>query len=530
MIADTRTRSPATLTGAVFEAATDGMLVIGALPGRRYYSIVDVNRELCAMTGFSHDELIGLNPLRLVRREDRRAAADGAAIPARERFSATVTVMRKDGTTFDAELRASPLHDRGVRHYLVVVRDIAERVQAFRALEQRIAERTHELETLLSVAQNVGSTLELPALLALVLDQLKTVVDHDGAAIMLREGDEMVIVEARDYRADGPASGSQMAGLRFPATRAGRIWEALSRREPVIIGDVRGDEPLADEYRATVGPALTTIFSGVRSYLAIPLASRERVFGFVRLSWIRPHAFTPRHAELAAAFATQAAIAFENARLFDVAQRQAAVEERQRLARELHDSVTQSLFSITLFARAAEIGLAQAGIDPDGTVGHSIGQLRVLTQGALAEMRALIFELRPDALAEEGLVVALQRQAAAFTAREGLPIAVEGPDARLSLAPDVEEHLYRLALEALHNTIRHAAATRAWVTISSVGDRVLIEIGDDGCGFDPRLPRPGHLGLTTMADRAAHIGGQLIIESGPGQGTRIRIALPQGAR
>src|SRR6186997_2079004 len=95
MIADTRTRSPATHTGAVFDAATDGMLVIGALPGRRYYSIVDVNRELCAMTGFSHDELIGLNPLRLVRREDRRAAADGAAIPSRERFSATVTVVRK---------------------------------------------------------------------------------------------------------------------------------------------------------------------------------------------------------------------------------------------------------------------------------------------------------------------------------------------------------------------------------------------------------------------------------------------------
>jgi signal transduction histidine kinase len=366
--------------------------------------------------------------------------------------------------------------------------------------------------------------------LALVLDQLKSVVDHDGAAIMLREGDEIVIVESRDYRADGPHADAQMAGLRFPATRAGRIWEALSRRESVIIGDVRSDEPLAGEYRATVGAALTTTFGGVRSYLAIPLASRERVFGFVRLSWTRPHAFTPRHAELASAFATQAAIAFENARLFDVAQRQAAVEERQRLARELHDSVTQSLFSITLFARAAEIGLTQAGIDPEGTVGRSIAQLRVLTQGALAEMRALIFELRPDALAEEGLVVALQRQAAALTAREGLPITVEGPDTRLPLGPDVEEHLYRIALEALHNSLKHAAATRAWVTISSDDDRVLMEIGDVGCGFDPTLPRPGHLGLTTMADRAARIGGQLIIESGPGQGTRTRVTLPQRAR
>jgi PAS domain S-box-containing protein len=509
----------------VFEATTDGMLVIGVLPGRRSYTIVDVNQELCAMTGFNPDELIGMNPLRLVLPADRRLAAGGTANRAQTRFAATVIAVRKDGTTFDAELRASPLHYRGLQHHLVVVRDITERMRAFRLLEQRVAERTHELETLLTVAQSVASTLELPALLALLLDQLKAVVDHDGAAIMLREGDEIVIVEMRDYRADEPLVEPQLADLRFPADRAGGIWEALSRRQSVIIGDVRGDEPLARDYRATVGTALTTTFGGVRSYLAIPLASRERVFGFVRLSWTRPHAFTPRHAELATAFASQAAIAFENARLFDLAQQHAAVEERQRLARELHDSVTQSLFSITLFARAAEIGLTQAGIDPAGPVGRSIGQLRVLTQGALAEMRALIFELRPDALAEEGVLAALQRQAAALTVREGLPIAVEGPDTRLPLAPDVEEHLYRLALEALHNTRRHASATRAWVTISSEDGQIQVVIGDDGCGFDPTVARPGHLGLTTMADRAERIGGQLIIESRLGQGTRTRVIL-----
>jgi PAS domain S-box-containing protein len=530
MIADARTQSTALPTGAVFQATTDGMLIIGLLPGRRSYAIADANHALSAMTGYSPDELIGMNPLRLVLPEDRRRAVDGAAIRAQTRFTTTVTAVRKDGTTFDAELQASPLHYQGMRQYLVVVRDIADRVQALRALEQRVAERTHELETLLAVARNVTSTLALPDLLALVLDQLKAVVDHDGAAIMLHEGDEMVIVEARDYRTDTPRARPEMAGMRFPADRAGRIWDALSRREPVIIGDVRSDEPLASEYRATVGAALTTTFAGVRSYLAIPLASRERVFGFVRLSWTRPHAFTPRHAELATAFATQAAIAFENARLFDVAQRQAAVEERQRLARELHDSVTQSLFSITLFARAAEIGLAQAGIDPAGTVGRSIEQLRALTQGALAEMRALIFELRPDALAEEGLVVALQRQTAALTARSSLPIAVEGPEMPLPLAPDVEEHLYRIALEALHNTIRHAGATRAWVTIACEGDQLLLEIGDDGSGFDPTVPRPGHLGLTTMADRAARIGGQITIESSPGQGARTRVSLARQAQ
>lgn len=517
-------------TRSVRETTIDGILVVGSLPGQRSYTIVDVNHELCAMTGYSRDELIGMRPLRLVHPADRRRAAGGSVIPAQVSFAVPATIVRKDGRTFDAELHASPLHNRGLQRYVVVVRDVAGQVQAVRALEQRIAERTHELETLFTVVQSVTSTLELPALLALVLDQLKAVVDHDGAAIMLREGDEIVIVETRDYRAGGAHMDPGMAGQRFPADRAGQIWEALSRRESVIIGDVRGDEPLAAEYRATVGAALTTTFGGVRSYLALPLASRERVFGFVRLSWTRPHSFTAHHAELATAFATQAAIAFENSRLFDVAQRQAAVEERQRLARELHDSVTQSLFSITLFARAAELSLTQAGIDPDGPLGRSIGQVRELTQGALAEMRALIFELRPDALVEEGLVAALQRQAAALMVRGGRPIAVDGPDIRLPIAPDVEEHLYRIALEALHNTLKHADASRAWVTISAEVGHVTLEVGDDGCGFDPTLSRPGHLGLTTMAERAARIGGRLQVESASGQGTRTRVILANDIR
>jgi PAS domain S-box-containing protein len=517
------------LYGAVFDAATDGMLLIGKLPAQVNVTIIDANRAFYAMTGYAAEELVGSDPLCLIHPADRQRVADAcAAIWREERAQASVTAVRKDGSTFDAELHAGPLHYRGLRQGLVVVRDISERVQAYRSLEQRVTERTHELTTLLEVSRNVASTLELPALLALVLDQLKEVVDHDGAAIMILEGDEFVILETRDYRAapEAPRGDPRMAGLRFPADRASGIWETLSRRESVIIGDVRGDEPLASEYRATVGASLTTTFGGVRSYLAIPLASRERVFGFVRLSWTQPHAFTSRHAELATAFATQAAIAFENARLFDVAQRQAAVEERQRLARELHDSVTQALFSMTLFARAAQIAFDQTDLDAEGTLGRSLVQLRSLTQGALAEMRALIFELRPGALEEEGLVAALQRQAAALTAREGLPIAVTGPDLRLPLPSDVEEHLYRLALEALHNTLKHAAATCAWVTIASDAERVMVEIGDDGRGFDPSIARPGHLGLTTMADRAARIGGQLSIESAPGAGARTRVTLP----
>jgi PAS domain S-box-containing protein len=506
----------------VFEATTDGMLVVGALPGRRHYTIVDVNPELSAMTGFRPDELIGANPLRLVHPADwRRAAAAGAAIRAQDRFAATVTAVRKDGRTFDAELRASPLHYRGMQHGLIVVRDITDRVQAFRVLEQRVAERTHELETLLAVAQSVASTLELPALLALVLDQLKAVVDHDGAAIMLREGDEIVIVEARDYRGDGSHAAPEVAGLRFPADRAGQIWEALSRRESVIIGDVRSDEPLASEYRATVGAALTTSFAGVRSYLAIPLASRERVFGFVRLSWTRPHAFIPRHAELATAFATQAAIAFENARLFDLAQQHAALEERQRLARELHDSVSQALYGIGLGVQTALTVLER---EPE-KVADPLRYILELANTGQAEMRALIFELRPESLEQEGLVRAIEKQAAALGAR--YRVAIESAfESEPDIPLPIKEALYRIAQEAMHNAVKHAKPRTIRLRLVCRAGVVDLEVADDGTGFDASGSFPGHLGLKSMPERAERLGGQVMVTSMPGAGTRVHASIP----
>ena len=203
----------------------------------------------------------------------------------------------------------------------------------------------------------------------------------------------------------------------------------------------------------------------------------------------------------------------------------AALEERQRLARELHDSVTQALFSTTLHARAAQLAFEQTGLDADGPLGRSIADVRELTQGALAEMRALIFELRPGALAEEGLTQALRKQAAALSAREGIDILVDLPQDRLSLSVTTEEHLYRIVLEALHNTVKHAGAEHAWVRLTRNDRELTFEVIDDGAGFDPAQPAPGHMGLHTMTDRANAIGATLSIDSAPGQGTTVRIEL-----
>jgi signal transduction histidine kinase len=235
----------------------------------------------------------------------------------------------------------------------------------------------------------------------------------------------------------------------------------------------------------------------------------------------------PTEEELAfyTALADQAAVAVVNERLLAETGEASVLRERARLARELHDSVSQALFSMRLHARTAQLAMDKQGLPDDGALGHSIAQLRELTQGALAEMRALIFELRPDALAEEGIVAALGKQAAALSARSGLPIAVDGPRERLAVEPKVEEHLYRIVLEALNNTIKHAHATHATVHVAVTDGRLAVTINDDGTGFDVAQPRPGHLGLVTMRERADVLGAELSVAAAGAGGTTVTVSV-----
>jgi signal transduction histidine kinase len=203
-----------------------------------------------------------------------------------------------------------------------------------------------------------------------------------------------------------------------------------------------------------------------------------------------------------------------------------AALERQRIARDLHDSVSQSLFSTTLHVRTAQRALEQQQLDGTGPVSEELGEIGQLTRGALAEMRALILELRPGALAEEGLVAALTKQAAALSAREGVVIEVDGPAADLPVGPEVEAQLYRLGQEALANVVKHARASRARVHIAADDDTVTVEVADDGRGFDPATVAPEHFGLRSMRGRVADLGGRLDITSAPGRGTVLRVEIP----
>jgi signal transduction histidine kinase len=216
-------------------------------------------------------------------------------------------------------------------------------------------------------------------------------------------------------------------------------------------------------------------------------------------------------------------VAVENARLFAAAQDTAALEERQRLARELHDSVSQALYGIILGTDAARTLLVQ---DPD-RVTEPLDYVLSLAKAGLAEMRALIFELRPESLATEGLTAALEKQAALVQARHELAVHAtlcDEPDAPV----EVKEALYRVAQEALNNTVKHAQAERVELHLEQEADEILLEVYDDGKGFDAAGSFPGHLGLKSMRERVAHMGGRLWIESAPGEGSRIRVRIPAG--
>jgi len=215
--------------------------------------------------------------------------------------------------------------------------------------------------------------------------------------------------------------------------------------------------------------------------------------------------------------------------IIDEASEVATLEERHRLARELHDSVCQALFSMTLHTRAVELAVQKTGGDPEGPVARGLKELRGLTQGALSEMRASLFQLRPSALHEDGLAEAIRKQATAIATREGLTIDVEATDDHLSLGKRAEGELFRVFQEALHNSIKHAEPRQIAVRLGEhpeIRGALLIEIADDGRGFDPDATSTGGMGLTGMSERMARIGGRLVVDSCPTRSTTVQAILP----
>ncbi len=855
----------------IFDSTNDALFITDMDDHR----IVDANPAAIDMYGYSLEELRALEPFALVHPRSRAYIGEYLeAIAAGTTYRSRALELRKDGSSFIGEVLGTTITFQSRPHILAVVRDVSEEAEHQRLLEQRVEERTRELRALLHVSSNVSSTLDLGELLGLVLDQVRDVIPYNGASMLVVEGDQLVVREARGSESESTPGTGGPALQKFSVEGLNTFWRALLDREPIIVDDVRGDDYYAHHFRGAVGDALNSSFSRIVSWLALPMVQKGHFVGMIALSSDRPAAFTRREADLGMAIANQAAVAIENASLFAEAGRRAsemtalsrvatsldlersvkstldtlaqrmvestsaagcsvstitedgmlllggtyglpqgfldavaaghrrgaprpnqaalqsagpyvlrhlrartlaeplytelhdivreapwdtlvivpmrfgerdlgtienyylpgaepddreiglisamaaqagtaienallfaqtekrvrqlealtriaasftlessveqlmndiagevlsatgavsatitvtgehgirplrivgvagqsqefvdamqdayaagaassaevairerhpvflpnmraerlddpryapartffedagwdsvlvvpiiygerplgvltvayagidppgpeetgfieaiadqtalaienarlyqrasaaaALEERQRLARELHDSVSQALYGIALGARTARRRL---GDDGPPNIVEPLDYVLSLAEAGLTEMRALIFELRPESIATEGLVAAIGRQVAATQARYGITVEAElceEPD----IAIEAKEAVYRIAQESLHNTVKHARATRVQLSLTC-GDAILrLRIVDNGQGFDPSGDFPGHLGLRSMRERAQGIRGTFEIESSPGEGTTVTLTVP----
>jgi signal transduction histidine kinase len=259
----------------------------------------------------------------------------------------------------------------------------------------------------------------------------------------------------------------------------------------------------------------------LKSLLVIPLSVNETSIGVLDVV-NKEGDFTKDDIRIMSLFADQAAIAIENARLHQQAGQVAVVEERQRIARELHDSVTQSLYSASLHVNAAEMALSKGRIN---VAAENLQELQSMTREAMLDMRLLIFELHPPILEKEGLVIALQTRLESVEARSGIQTKfnVEG-ERRLPLSVEIE--LYRIAQEAITNVVKHAKAQQVSVNLKFSDDRLRLKVWDDGVGFDSKnMDQSGGRGLRGIQERAQRINGHLMVESNPGEGTMLDVTV-----
>ncbi len=263
----------------------------------------------------------------------------------------------------------------------------------------------------------------------------------------------------------------------------------------------------------------------MRSFLGVPIAARGTVIAaFYLTDKEGASEFSVEDERLIEMLAAHAAVAIENARLLERSRELSIVEERNRLARELHDAVSQKLFGLVLSAEAASTLLGR----DDGAAAEQVARLGELAQEALAELRELIFELRPPSLEEEGLAATLRKQVDMLRRVHGREIELRIAGGA-KCAPESEAEVLRVAVEALNNALRHAEAERIELRMEARDGRLIVTVADDGVGFDPDAPgvRSRRLGLTSMEERARALGATLAVVSRPGEGTTVTLEVPR---
>ena len=401
-----------------------------------------------------------------------------------------VDIDRFDGTSGTIVLSAAPILDGGqVLGAVTIVQDITSLRDAEQAL-RFLTEEVRSLHESVVLDRPLSST----ELASHVVAQAGLLLGSDGSSIFLL-GD------------DGSLRSVAGIGMSDPKGMDDLVAEAIGDRAAVV----RQVPPPPGE-PAAPGSVL----------LAVPLLLRDTVFGAMGFAYANRRALGDNELRIARAFADQAALAIENSRLRARIEETAIEAERTRLARDLHDSVTQSLFAASLKAEV----LAELVDSGSGTAPDAVEELRRLTRGALAGMRTMLLEMRADGLTQTPLPELVRHLVEASGSRIGADVrlSVEGS---AGLPGEVQTVFYRVTQEALNNVARHAKAHSVWVDVK-LGERLArLEVGDDGVGFD-KPAGSGHFGLRNMRERAEAVGAHFEVVSGAGRGTVVTVEWPFG--
>ena len=415
-----------------------------------------------------------------------------------------------DDLEHQVQLRTSELSDAVV----LLQREIAERERAeaeiqhmVRTLEQRVADRTEELTAFFDLILLAGQGVGLSEIFEQVLPRVIEVTRSEAVGIDLLDADRNVLhlVAQQNLPEDLPTS------LRI-AELPPEIQAWLQQpNDPLNLSDLENTPSLLATFRA----------AGFQIYLGAQIRIGHRTEGVLSCFRFTERGYSVDETALIIALAQQIGMVLETDRLRQNARAMAVLEERQRLARDLHDSVTQSLYSLSLFSRAGR----EAAEDGDAIrLNHSLTELERNTLHTLREMRLLLYELRPADLEQEGLIQAIELRLNAVERRANLQLDVQ-LDELAGLSPSQEVELYHIVVEALNNVVKHAAATRVALRLTQADGYLHLRIVDDGQGFDPAQTRGG-MGLRNIRERVARLDGQLTVISEPGAGTRLEATIP----
>jgi signal transduction histidine kinase len=388
--------------------------------------------------------------------------------------------------------------------------NINEREQVAADLALRNAELQAELQRRLAESESYGRVL-VSLLQKTVLEQVLDTVCTEAQGLIGATGSAILLLTDQVWLEVKHRLGQPLAVIERLPVDGSLAGQVVRKGEPVWLND-----PMLFE-----GAQVYQWPADLTALLALPLHVNGGIIGVLDVV-NKAGGFTEEDVRVMSVFANQAAMAIEHARLQQQAEQMAVLEERQRLAREMHDSVTQSLYSVTLYANAAALALAAGKAE---VAASYLTELQETAQEGMRDMRLLIFQLHPPILESEGLVAALQARLAAVEERGGLQthLRVEG-ERRLPIS--VEEDLYWIAQEALNNVRKHAAARHVTVHLHFTAATTRLDVIDDGVGFDledARADGRGSGGLRSMAERTERLGGKLTYQSEPNQGTRLTV-------